>query len=429
MAAAGADVEEQRPLMDDPKDSMEEETMVEEAERIKKHLRTVLWEEFRDQKEPKFFDNIAIAEDGGLTHVVPEFRDDPTFWVRYITAATTVWFAFFNTVSIIRNDVKICLSTVTTHRGPVVIPKLFNGVVNYGLRLIGYQENFFFPGVKLLAICELAVLLILVGNCFYRVWMMYFDKKEYRQWLGAAILAWDLIPALSVFSAFGLLYYVTPVVLSMHITQKIQDLLDDDNESGLANSIPVTICKVLLFVFSRLLAGIVGFDAFEFKFWMVAEDMLSVNLTFWEFMNIAMFLVQVMGIVKLSIFIRERILVFIFAGEDGVLEHSEMASLDVFNALLVRKIMTCYSKIQGITLMLSFSDIDFQRMVLNEKTCGRACHGYKVRKDLPPRQVGSDKTQNVHANYYGTDAGQPGAEPKKASPRLPMSMSRGTRLG
>merc|ERR1719393_815188 len=98
-------------------------------------------------------------------------------------------------------------------------------------------------------------------------------------------------------------------------------------------------------------------------------------------MNVVMFLVQVMGIVKLSIFVRERIFLFIFAGEDGVLSHAEQAALDVFNSLLVKKIMQTYAKPQAIALML------------NEKACGRVSHGFKPQDKHPgKRDIGTDKT-------------------------------------
>lgn len=338
-----------------------------------------LWQRHKDEESPDFFDRLTISEDGGLSEV-KLIGSRNGFTVRYITAAMTIFFAVYNSYTIITGDVRLLLSREGTQRGPIVTPLIINGVVNWVYRLLGRPDDFFLPGVKLLALAEVTVLVYLLGQLVYTFARIYSSKKEYNSWLWIAFLAWEVIPGLSVYSAFGLLYFITPTVFAMHLEAKYEDLMDD---SGALVKSPLTALQMLVFLLSRLLCGVVGFDAFEFKFWQVADEMLAREVTVRHFLTIVVFLMQVLGVIRLSMFVRERVLSFIFAGADGMMQHQEQAALDIFNALLVRRIYREFSPPHRQVILLTFSDIDFQKLIISESEKGRPNHG-KLPETAPP---------------------------------------------
>mmetsp|Transcript_27911 Transcript_27911/g.65573 ORF Transcript_27911/g.65573 Transcript_27911/m.65573 type:complete len:110 (+) Transcript_27911:882-1211(+) len=66
-------------------------------------------------------------------------------------------------------------------------------------------------------------------------------------------------------------------------------------------------------------------------------------------------------------FVRERLFIFVFAGEDSQMEPKEIARKEIWNSLLAMKIFERFGLWRSIAIMLSFDDTDFQRLVLNEK--------------------------------------------------------------
>merc|ERR1712190_648110 len=76
---------------------------------------------------------------------------------------------------------------------------------------------------------------------------------------------------------------------------------------------------------------------------------------------------QILGIVQLGIYVRSRLFLFIFGGEDGVLQPYEKALKSVWNAMLMRKIWQENSIPRFCAILLSFDDMDFQRLALNDR--------------------------------------------------------------
>merc|ERR1712187_124189 len=85
-----------------------------------------------------------------------------------------------------------------------------------------------------------------------------------------------------------------------------------------------------------------------------------------NFLMCGQFLVQVLGVVQLSLFVRHRLFIFIFGGEDGILQQEEIQRMNVWNALLAKRRYRDLSFPKFIVAMLSFSEEDFQKLVLNE---------------------------------------------------------------
>merc|ERR1712187_806141 len=79
------------------------------------------------------------------------------------------------------------------------------------------------------------------------------------------------------------------------------------------------------------------------------------------------FLFQILGVVNLNFFVRLRLFIFIFGGEDGNFDIDEKARTDVWNAMLARKIYQEHGPIKGTIIMLGFDDYDFQLLVLEDE--------------------------------------------------------------
>eukprot|EP00415_Alexandrium_ostenfeldii_P004821 UN4821 len=65
---------------------------------------------------------------------------------------------------------------------------------------------------------------------------------------------------------------------------------------------------------------------------------------------------------------RQRLFTFIFGGEDSILQPHEKTLKAVWEAMLARAICTQHSFCRALAIMLSFSDVDFQKLVLNERS-------------------------------------------------------------
>merc|ERR1719240_167170 len=137
-----------------------------------------------------------------------------------------------------------------------------------------------------------------------------------------------------------------------------------------------TVMVIIRFAITRLLAGVVGIDAFLVKFRVVSEHIMLVTMGPSNMMRTVMFVVQLLGVVKLGLFMQERLFMFIFAGEDAIMTSKELASQDIFNALLVKRIWREHKFPKRWFILLSFTDVDFQAMVLNEGAAKEAAHGH-----------------------------------------------------
>merc|ERR1711881_79955 len=86
------------------------------------------------------------------------------------------------------------------------------------------------------------------------------------------------------------------------------------------------------------------------------------------FIGAAMLLNQILGLVQLDWMIKERLFRFVFAGEDGIMSRSELVKKDTWNAQIAKTLFTSYSNpVDKFTMLLTFSDDDFQRLTLHER--------------------------------------------------------------
>merc|ERR1712217_163710 len=129
-------------------------------------------------------------------------------------------------------------------------------------------------------------------------------------------------------------------------------------------------------VLSRAVCFIVGFDSFLVKFREGANQLIvstpdsdKTQFQIGYFIGAALLLNQILGVVQLNWMIRERLFRFVFAGEDGIMSSSELVKKDTWNAQIARTLYTSYQNYTDkFTMLLTFSDDDFQRLTLHERS-------------------------------------------------------------
>jgi hypothetical protein len=194
------------------------------------------------------------------------------------------------------------------------------------------------------------------GSCFPRLHRL--------RWYAAQNLFFDLIPMIGVFSSLLMLFPAAPKVF-------VQDLFTTlfyrESKSYYRDLVWLVVSRVVCFV--------IGFDSFLVKFREGANQFVmstpesdkgEFQLAY--FVGAAMLLNQILGVVQLNWMIKERLFRFVFAGEDGIMSSSELVKKDTWNAQIAKTLFTSYSNyVDKFTMLLTFSDDDFQRLTLHEK--------------------------------------------------------------
>mmetsp|Transcript_6038 Transcript_6038/g.6480 ORF Transcript_6038/g.6480 Transcript_6038/m.6480 type:complete len:103 (-) Transcript_6038:48-356(-) len=81
-----------------------------------------------------------------------------------------------------------------------------------------------------------------------------------------------------------------------------------------------------------------------------------------------LFLNQMLGIVQLNLYTNQRLFRFIFGGVDNFVDKSEQRRMRVWNASFQKAAWEAFKNTPSrfLAISLTFSDVDFQRMVLDE---------------------------------------------------------------
>mmetsp|Transcript_68404 Transcript_68404/g.211932 ORF Transcript_68404/g.211932 Transcript_68404/m.211932 type:complete len:365 (-) Transcript_68404:36-1130(-) len=309
------------------------------------HGEADVWAEFENQRGPNFFNNVSIAQDGGFSEV-----GDLWYPMRWVTAVVTIFFLVSNFYYVVSEDARIIAEADKPRMGLLGQAIMQNVVDLYG-HLTG-NATVKVPGDKLIASVELLLGVVVVLYVLHLSILSFTSRSEQRRWFAVEKIWWSLVPDMYTFSAMRLLHLVSPQVLSADVVHVMN--------AGWK--------KVVTFIVTRSLCLIVGFDAFllkcqESKHFIQDND----SFDFHTAMGGLIFLKQVLGIVQLGMFVRDRLFIFIFAGEDSNMSMRETSLKRVWNAMLVREIWRTYSTTKFVVIMLSFDDTDFQRLVLNEK--------------------------------------------------------------
>jgi hypothetical protein len=232
-----------------------------------------------------------------------------------------------------------------------------------GARLTGDEDYRVNPVVALGAL-ELCGFLFYVVKVLWCFWVMAFPGDTgFRRWYHMQHLCWDLLPALSTFSAMKLLNIVVPSVFLVRVHHHVAAITEawDTGRSKTRAA-----CGMVLFLLGIVFCFFAGVDSFLMKMRVVAGVVEERHVSGRGAVHCLQFFVQVLGIVQLGTEMRARLFVFIFGGEDGVMQSAEIELLHTWNALLARQMYRDLPFHHFLATILSFSDEDLQSLVLNE---------------------------------------------------------------
>lgn len=318
--------------------------------------REAAWEQHT--LDPNFFREVAIARDGGFSDVhMLSGR------VRYIYGIMSLAFMVMNVYCMLAEHPRTLLHNRWWEDRQSQQEFLLCNVVLH--TLFPWLKLEFKP-VVLVALFELFLLASIAVKSVLLLWAATCGRRSPTTgWHAVAELFWSVLSQLSTVSAMRLLNFVTPAVLTADLGACLHGMRHPS--------------ELLLLLLGRLACAFVGIDAFLLKLQHVSGVLRTdVDETF-KLITAVVFLNQLLGIVQLQMFVQRRIESFIFAGEDGVLSKEERVSMDVWHAMLAKQMWQSLNPFQFLAVMLSYSDYDFQTLVLNS-----------VAKP-PPRRGGQER--------------------------------------
>lgn len=353
--------------------------IAESAEEREEHLAMDVWVEKNYTEDAEFFDEITIDRSGGLKEVERLWRDD-----RWADAAIRILMLVSNLGVIIYMDTaeifatKWLLESEAELKGNFLLTRLVTDPV---LSLLGHlsgSQRFWNSGHAMPCLLELLGLAALLLESVYMVFKISIYHREgvtnetwragveaeFHKWDATQRLFLELIPELSGYSAMRLLHFVHPYVLLDDLFKWYMDSryrwvgLQDGNLAAL---------KLVNLLLLRTLCIFVGVDVFIIKCRQNIALYMMGELSGVKLLGVLLFVMQVLGIVQVNYVLRQRLFSFIFAGEDSVLQPRETAIQTVWSGMLTRQVFKCenLSWIKSITLLLTFSNEDFQMLVLN----------------------------------------------------------------
>eukprot|EP00415_Alexandrium_ostenfeldii_P000392 UN0392 len=188
------------------------------------------------------------------------------------------------------------------------------------------------------------------------------DTLTYQRWAAMARVFREELPTLQAFSAMRTLQYVTPGVLTPEV-QALVARLRRSKARGFRKFL-----RFARFIGLRLLFLFFGAQAFLVKFRLAAHDLSEASESLRSLFPIFLFLNQMLGIVQLNLYTNDRLFRFIFGGTDNYVDKSERRRMRVWNAAFQKAAWDKFHDTPGrfLALSLTFSDVDFQRMVLDD---------------------------------------------------------------
>jgi len=325
-----------------------------------------VWSHYSNQPNPNIFGNLFIAEDGGFSEV-----EDLWYKSRWITALLTIGFIVSNIYFIISVDFNILAGRPASGEVDDTTRTMYlvTSPISTSIFTSGRHSD------DMIAFFELCGLTVLISSAVHQLCVAKAAKSERKKWFALERLFWQIVPQLSSYSSMRLLHHVSPTVFLSTLSTHVSETASQDTTDAIKGWV-----KMIVF---HLFCLVVGFDSFLVKIRAAYSSINEKNLTWSNLYGAAVFMVQVLGVVRLGTFVQQRLFVFIFAGEDAVMQPHEKAKQHVWNALLVRKIKQTFPLPKFFAMMLSFDDTDFQRLVLNERKRDPGESGRAARKKDP----------------------------------------------
>lgn len=357
------------------------------------------------ERTPTFqpFPHLQVAPDGGFSRLAQPLVLSPQRYVgAFVTClvlllnvqclARSSWFAILEEFRAFAAHEARGLSSWAPVQNPR--PKKFSehqlGLINFHARgqIVGFVELcglvHYFGRLVCLLVC-----------CASR---RHAEERSFHRWDATAQLFWEWVPGVRSFSAMRVLRYVHPEIM---ITELVQ-LMRSRRERRLV--------PLLAFLLIRLVALVVGLEAFVYKFVVAADRMLDATHPLAQIFVAAGFLNQLVGgVVQVDVLMQRRLFLFLFGGEDGLLDADEAVVLRVWRARLAQALRTqalgegakpsgspvaaaagtgglrrWRRHVRWLVCMLTWNHMELQKLVLLEDDAQMEHRREVLRELLPP---------------------------------------------
>jgi hypothetical protein len=341
----------------------------------------VTWRKFAGEECPNIFKatGVHLSTDGGLSDVA-----DLMYPLQYLYAVLLVAFCVSNVYMVTYTDLKVILADSGSDLLSATKEWLIGKELIHQIGSLGGRVELQVPLEKVIFVVELLVMYALLlrimcclcisifantlSRCAERVGLTprSDEDSDYARWSSIANVCWHYLPGLSTFSAMRLLYFVTPSVAGTQGYVVFFLVKEEFAQSTACLQRAKALLPMLWFLVSRAFALVVGVDAFVIKLRMAQEYVKGDHLEAEAAFSLIIFLFQILGVVNLNWFVRERLLIFIFGGEDGNVDQEEKARWHVWKALVTKRVYSIHGIFKGTIVMLGFDDYDFQMLVLDD---------------------------------------------------------------
>lgn len=354
---------------------------------------------FESGHRPAFFQRLSFAQDSGFSDIPnltdPESTGGVSLYVRSFYAVLLASFVIYNIAYLIHSDLELLPEACRKHTPQGFL--LSRILARKLLRLAGWEVSWNSACQEKLAgylelmglvvhLSRVARNIVITAFPYYyiryasvlakfvapkyaeRRWGLRHDKQEESQerWFAVTRIFFHSLPNISSYSGMKLLHFIQPWVLSTDLCSTLYNEPKGD-----------VWWRVPQFIILRILFFVVGFDLFcvRFRATWTSVSVTDEELTFMTLVKCVLFVKQVLGIVQVDVLVRERLLLFIFAGEDSVLNSEERSTMLVWHAMVAEEIWiecTAKSRLLGffkfLIIMMSWSDEDVQKLVLEVKS-------------------------------------------------------------
>jgi len=334
-------------------------------------LQAAIWAKYAKDPEAKLLQNLTIAHDGGLsTESLKQLMGPGMVGMKWFYAIQLLLFVCVNVLYIIKQDIGVLAynhhqyTLEEDKRDPhqfLLTQGIVDHIINAIARLMGCESHHLNNSGPVVVV-ELGFLAVLLYTGLVRILKAMCTSEEHYRWDQISSFFWEFLPKLSTFSLMRVLYYVTPSVLGTELYLEISFVQERWGKGRPCRA----LWPLLMYIITRVLAFVVGFDAFLVKYRTAMVYANAPDATWGHVIGSLVFLFQVLGVVNLTWFVRRRLFIFIFGGEDGVVTNREKAVECYWNAMLAKRLWETYGFVDFLVVMLSFSDYDFQMLVLND---------------------------------------------------------------
>mmetsp|Transcript_120428 Transcript_120428/g.269220 ORF Transcript_120428/g.269220 Transcript_120428/m.269220 type:complete len:412 (-) Transcript_120428:423-1658(-) len=327
------------------------------------------WDRFNSMESPNILNKngLCIAEDGGLSDI-----DELMNPMKYFTAGLMFMSSLVNTYILAKSD----LTAVFVAADPIMVKSEREFLVSKWILQSFDPNSVHASGMdKLVPLLEFGFLVFVIARiaiygCLAllapRLKYIYGETGEFWRWSYISEIFWNYLQQLSSFSAMRLLYYVTPTVAGTQGYVVAWLVKHELAESSTTMQRLRAVWPMVSYLCSLLVFLVIGLDAFLVKYRMASDFIDQGRFDATSLLHTFIFVFQVLGVVNLNCFVKERLFIFIFGGEDGNVEPEEKMRWDLWNALLTKNIYRQFGVLRGTVVMMGFDDYDFQSLVLDD---------------------------------------------------------------